>query len=72
VRGNRLMPPRSLPLLPVWGVGRGREKRAGVMRVLGGGQRLGLKVSSARAGSIAPSSPTAYHPLQIVPLSALP
>jgi hypothetical protein len=27
----------ALPLLPVWGVGRGREKRAGVMRVLGGG-----------------------------------
>src|SRR6185312_409775 len=27
----------GLPLLPVWGVGRGREKRAGVMRVLGGG-----------------------------------
>src|SRR6185312_2153506 len=28
-----------LPLLPVWRVGRGREKRAGVMRVLGGGLR---------------------------------
>jgi hypothetical protein len=26
-----------LPLLPVRGVRRGREKRAGVMRVLGGG-----------------------------------
>ncbi|HEV7504230.1 MAG TPA: hypothetical protein VGS07_04920, partial [Thermoanaerobaculia bacterium] len=26
-----------LPLLPVRGVARGREKRAGVMRVLGGG-----------------------------------
>jgi hypothetical protein len=26
-----------LPLLPVRGIGRGREKRAGVMRVLGGG-----------------------------------
>jgi hypothetical protein len=26
-----------LPLLPVRGVGRGREKRVGVMRVLGGG-----------------------------------
>src|SRR4051812_1040733 len=28
-----------LPLLPVWGVWRGREKRAGVMRVLGGGRQ---------------------------------
>src|ERR1700686_3926244 len=35
---NRLL--ACLPLLPVWGVGRGREKRAGVMRVLGGGGRL--------------------------------
>src|SRR5436309_2112050 len=30
-----------LPLLPVRGVGRGREKRAGVMRVLGGGVLAG-------------------------------
>src|SRR3954471_22841430 len=29
-----------LPLLPVWGVRRGREKRAGVMRVWGGGALL--------------------------------
>jgi hypothetical protein len=29
--------PALLPLLPVKGAGRGREKRAGVMRVLGGG-----------------------------------
>src|SRR5436305_12580671 len=29
----------GLPLLPERGVGRGREKRAGVMRVLGGGPR---------------------------------
>src|SRR3954465_4842142 len=31
-----------LPLLPVWGVRRGREKRAGVMRVLGGGAEAKL------------------------------
>jgi arsenite-transporting ATPase len=42
-RGTRLEPPRRSPSSPGVGGGRGREKRAGVMRVLGGGRsRLGL------------------------------
>src|SRR3954453_11711035 len=36
-----------LPLLPVRGVRRGREKRAGVMRVLGGGRDIEGFTSSA-------------------------
>src|SRR6266852_7869186 len=36
-RGTRLMPSRTSPSSPGVGGGRGREKRAGVMRVLGGG-----------------------------------
>src|SRR5213079_3077686 len=36
----------ALPLLPVWGVGRGREKRAGVMRAWEGGAPRGVKVSA--------------------------
>src|SRR4029077_18872200 len=42
--------PSRPPLLPVRGVGRGREKRAGVMRVLGGGNSEPAKLAPTRLG----------------------